>query len=152
MAFIALFAGAMLILSVADNLLMLFVGWEIMGVCSYLLIGFWHNRIYPNQPKRITPQFASIKAFMTTRVGDMFMLIGIAWLYSFTGTLKFRDILYNADMLEKLNVLAFPNVAWLSGLTVAGAIGVLLFLGTVGKSAQFPLHTWLPDAMEGPTP
>ena len=152
MAYIALFAGAMLILSVADNLLLLFVGWEIMGLCSYLLIGFWNNRIYPKQPKRITPQFASVKAFMTTRVGDMFMLLGIVWLYSFTGTLSFRDILYNADMLEKLNTLAFPNIAWLSGVTVAGAIGTLLFFGTVGKSAQFPLHTWLPDAMEGPTP
>jgi NADH-quinone oxidoreductase subunit L len=152
MAFIALFAGAMLILSVADNLLLLFVGWEIMGLCSYLLIGFWHNRIYPNQPKRITPVGASIKAFMTSRVGDMPMLLGIAWLYSFTGTLNFRDILYNPEVLESLNVLAFPNVPALAGVTVAGAIGLLLFMGTVGKSAQFPLHTWLPDAMEGPTP
>lgn len=152
MAFIALFAGAMLILSLADNLLLMFVGWEIMGLCSYLLIGFWHNRVYPNQPKRITPVGASIKAFMTTRVGDMPMLLGIAWLYSFTGTLNFRDILYNADVLQSLNVAAFPNVPALAGVTVAGAIGLLLFAGTVGKSAQFPLHTWLPDAMEGPTP
>ncbi|MBN1430980.1 MAG: NADH-quinone oxidoreductase subunit L [Anaerolineae bacterium] len=152
MAFIALFAGAMLILSLADNLLLLFVGWEIMGLCSYLLIGFWHNRVYANQPKRITPMLAGIKAFMTTRVGDMPMLVGIAWLYSFTGTLNFREILYNPEVLEGLNVLAFPNVPALAGVTVAGAIGILLFMGAIGKSAQFPLHTWLPDAMEGPTP
>ncbi|HEC23752.1 MAG TPA: NADH-quinone oxidoreductase subunit L, partial [Chloroflexi bacterium] len=156
MAFISLFAGAMLMLSVADNLLLLFIGWEIMGLCSYLLIGFWHNRVYPNQPDRITPMIAGIKAFMTTRVGDVFMLLGIAWLYSFTGTLNFRDILYNEEMLRALETAAFPNlgqsVPLLAGLTVAGAISILLFLGTVGKSAQFPLHTWLPDAMEGPTP
>jgi NADH-quinone oxidoreductase subunit L len=152
MAYIALFAGAMLILAVADNLLMLFVGWEIMGLCSYLLIGFWHNRVYPNQPKRITPVGASLKAFMTTRVGDMFMLLGIVWLYSYTGTLNFRDILYNANVLESLKVAAFPNIPALAGMSVAGGIGLLLMMGTVGKSAQFPLHTWLPDAMEGPTP
>ncbi len=152
MAFISLFAGGMLLLCVADNLLLLFIGWEIMGFCSYALIGFWHNRVYPNQPKRITPLLAGIKAFMTTRVADVLMLLGIAWLYSFTGTLSFRDILYNEEVLHALNTPAFPNVAWLSGVTVSGAIGVLLFAGTVGKSAQFPLHTWLPDAMEGPTP
>lgn len=152
MAFIALFAGGMLILSVADNLLLMFIGWEIMGFCSYALIGFWHNRVYPNQPERMTPVVAGIKAFMTTRVGDVFMLIGIAWLYSFTGTLSFREIMYNADMLHALEATALPNIAWLSGLSVASAIGILLFIGTIGKSAQFPLHTWLPDAMEGPTP
>ncbi len=152
MAFISLFAGGMLLLSVADNLLLLFVGWEIMGLCSYLLIGFWNNRVYANQPDRVTPAIAGIKAFMTTRVGDVFMLLGIAWLYSFTGTLNFRAILYNHETLAAMNVAAFPNIPWLSGVTVAGAIGVLLFVGTVGKSAQFPLHTWLPDAMEGPTP
>jgi NADH-quinone oxidoreductase subunit L len=156
MAFISLFAGAMLILSIADNLLLLFVGWEIMGLCSYLLIGFWHNRVYPNQPRRTTPLKAGIKAFMTTRVGDVFMLLGIAWLYSFTGTLSFREILFNREMLNTLEVAAFPTLGqslpFLSGLSVAGAISILLFTGTVGKSAQFPLHTWLPDAMEGPTP
>ncbi|NDJ51863.1 MAG: hypothetical protein GYB68_02120, partial [Chloroflexi bacterium] len=151
MAFISLFAGGMLLLTVSSNLLLLFVGWEIMGLCSYLLIGFWHNRVYPNQPDRITPVGAGIKAFMTTRVGDMFMLVGIAWLYSFTGTLNYREILYNEEVLHALEVLAFPNLPLLGGLTVAGAIGLLLIMGTVGKSAQFPMHTWLPDAMEGPT-
>ena len=152
MAYISLFAGGMLLLSIADNLLLLFIGWEIMGFCSYALIGFWHNRVYPNQPKRMTPMIAGIKAFMTTRVADVLMLLGIAWLYAYTGTLSFREILYNEEVLHALEAAAFPNVAALRGLTVAGAIGVLLFIGTVGKSAQFPLHTWLPDAMEGPTP
>ncbi|MBN1120514.1 MAG: NADH-quinone oxidoreductase subunit L [Anaerolineae bacterium] len=152
MAFIALFAAAMLILSVADNLLLLFVGWELMGFCSYALIGFWHNRVYPDQPGRITPVGGGIKAFMTTRVADVVMLLGIAWLYSFTGTLNFREILYNEATLAALEMSAFPNIAALGGLTVAGAVGLLIFAGTVGKSAQFPLHTWLPDAMEGPTP
>src|SRR5574341_348085 len=147
MAFIALFAGAMLILSVADNLLLLFVGWEIMGLCSYLLIGFWHNKIYPDQPERITPPFAAIKAFMTTRVGDMFMLVGVAWLYALTGTLSFREIFWNEETLHLL-----ASTPALLGWSAGAWIGLLLFLGTVGKSAQFPLHTWLPDAMEGPTP
>ncbi len=148
MAFLALFATGMLLLSVADNLLMLFVGWEVMGLCSFLLIGFWHDRIYPNQPNRITPIGASIKAFMTTRVGDMFMLAGIVWLYSVTGTLSFREILYNEHTLE---MLAEPSSLF-PALSVGGLIALLIFIGTVGKSAQFPLHTWLPDAMEGPTP
>ena len=152
MAFISLFAAGMLLLTIADNLLLLFVGWEIMGFCSYALIGFWNNRVYPNQPDRITPALAGIKAFMTTRVADVVMLLGIAWLYSFTGTLNFREIMYNEAVLHALEAPAFPNIAWLGGLSVAGAIGLLLFSGTVGKSAQFPLHTWLPDAMEGPTP
>ncbi len=152
MAYISLFAGGMLLLSIADNLLLLFIGWEVMGFCSYALIGFWHNRVYPNQPRRMTPMIAGIKAFMTTRVADVLMLLGIAWLYAYTGTLSFREILYNEEVLHALEAAAFPNVAALRGLTVAGAIGVLLFIGTVGKSAQFPLHTWLPDAMEGPTP
>jgi NADH-quinone oxidoreductase subunit L len=153
MAFISLFAGAMLILTIADNLLMLFVGWEIMGACSYLLIGFWNNRVYPDEPRRITPPLAAIKAFMTTRVADVFMLIGIAWLYSFTGTLNFREIFFNEETMNALaNTMAFPSIAFLAGLPVASAIGLLLMTGTVGKSAQFPLHTWLPDAMEGPTP
>jgi NADH-quinone oxidoreductase subunit L len=139
-AFIALFAFGMFTLVVSDNLLTLFVGWEIMGLCSYLLIGFWYAKP--------SAKAAAIKAFITTRVGDVFMLLGIVALYSATGTLNFREILYNPDLLQTLagtpsNVL---------GLSVAGLIGLLLFIGTVGKSAQWPLHVWLPDAMEGPTP
>ncbi|NDJ35573.1 MAG: NADH-quinone oxidoreductase subunit L [Chloroflexi bacterium] len=154
MGIISLFAGGMLLLTMADNLLLLFMGWEIMGLCSYLLIGFWNDRIYPNEPGRITPPFAGIKAFMTTRAADVVMLIGIAWLYSVTGTLSYREILYNEEVLHALEAMAFPANPLLAplGLSIGGAIALLLFTGTVGKSAQFPLHTWLPDAMEGPTP
>jgi NADH-quinone oxidoreductase subunit L len=137
-AFISLFAFGMLTLVVSDNLLTLFVGWEIMGLCSYLLIGFWYGKE--------SAKNAAIKAFMTTRIGDVFMLLGISYLYSATGTLSFREIFTE----ETLGLLAAPS--GVLGLSAAGLIGLLLFIGTVGKSAQFPLHVWLPDAMEGPTP
>ena len=99
-AYLSLFAFGMLLLVVADNLLLMFVGWEIMGLCSYLLIGFWHARNYAD-PKQITPRQAAIKAFMTTRVGDMFMMLGIVYLYSQTGTLTFREI-FNEETLQQL--------------------------------------------------
>ena len=140
-AFISLFAFGMLTLVVSDNLLTLFVGWEIMGLCSYLLIGFWYGK---ESAKR-----AMIKAFITTRVGDVFMLLGLAYLYTATGTLSYREILFNHETLERL--AGMPSVLG-AGLSAAGLIGLLLFIGTVGKSAQWPLHVWLPDAMEGPTP
>jgi NADH-quinone oxidoreductase subunit L len=139
-AFISLFAFGMLTLVIADNLLLLFIGWEIMGLCSYLLIGFWYGKP--------SARDAMIKAFMTTRVGDVFLLLGLAYLYSVTGTLSFREILYNEEMLSLL--ASAPSV--IPALSTAGLIGLLIFIGTVGKSAQFPLHVWLPDAMEGPTP
>ncbi len=148
-AFLSLFAFAMLLLVVADNLLLMFVGWEIMGLCSYLLIGFWYARNYAD-PKQVTPRQAAIKAFMVTRVGDMLMLLGIAYLYAQTGTLSFREIMY-ANEGEWLTRLA-ATPSFIVGLSAASLIGLLLFSGTVGKSAQFPLHVWLPDAMEGPTP
>ncbi|HWQ83187.1 MAG TPA: NADH-quinone oxidoreductase subunit L [Anaerolineales bacterium] len=141
-AFIALFAFGMYLLVVSDNLVTLFAGWEVMGLCSYLLIGFW----YAKESARA----AMVKAFLTTRIGDMFMLLGIGYLYSITGTLNFRDILYNEEVLHMLATT--PAVGGFLGLSAAGLIGILLFMGTVGKSAQFPLHVWLPDAMEGPTP
>ena len=137
-AFLGLFAFGMYTLVVSDNLLTMFVGWEIMGLCSYLLIGFWYGKE--------SARNAAIKAFMTTRIGDVFMLLGISFLYSATGTLSFRAIFTE----EVLHVLA-TTPAFL-GLSAAGAIALLLFIGTVGKSAQWPLHVWLPDAMEGPTP
>ena len=143
-AFLSLFAGAMLTLVVADNLLLLFIGWEVMGLCSYLLIGFWYARTYPD-PKKITPRAAAVKAFMTTRVADVFMLLGIAFLYSSTGTLSFQE-LFTPTVTHVLGQTLFL------GIPVAFVIYMLLFTGTIGKSAQFPLHTWLPDAMEGPTP
>ncbi len=139
-AFISLFAFGMLTLVISDNLLLLFVGWEIMGLCSYLLIGFWYGKP--------SARDAMIKAFMTTRVGDVFMLLGLVYLYSATGTLSYREILYNEHVLGMLTNT--PSV--IPALSTAGLIGLLLFIGTIGKSAQWPLHVWLPDAMEGPTP
>jgi NADH-quinone oxidoreductase subunit L len=139
-AFIGLFAFGMYLLVVSDNFLTLFVGWEVMGLCSYLLIGFWYGKP--------SARAAMIKAFLTTRVGDVFMLLGIAYLYSQLGTLSYRDVLYNAANLEKLA----STSSYIVGLSAASLIGILLFIGTIGKSAQWPLHVWLPDAMEGPTP
>jgi NADH-quinone oxidoreductase subunit L len=138
-AFIGLFAFGMFTLVVSDNLLTLFVGWEIMGLCSYLLIGFWYGKP--------SARDAAVKAFMTTRIGDVFMLLGIAFLYSATGTLSFREI-FTEKILHTLQIIP----SGVLGLSAAGLIGLLLFIGTIGKSAQWPLHVWLPDAMEGPTP
>ena len=146
---ISLFAGAMLTLVVADNLLLLFVGWEVMGLCSYMLIGFWFEKK--------SAYNAAIKAFTVTRVADVVMLLGIAYLYTLThqfygeGTLAFRDVLYNHEFLDfaaGTSAIVFGGL----GLSAASLIGIFLIIGTVGKSAQFPLHVWLPDAMEGPTP
>ena len=145
-AFMSLFAGAMLTLVVADNLLLLFVGWEVMGLCSYLLIGFWYAREYDPDPKnaqKLPPRLASIKAFMTTRVADVIMLMGIVYFYRVFGTLSFS---------EALSAHGIEHAAETAGLGALGIIALLLFSGTVGKSAQFPLHVWLPNAMEGPTP
>ncbi|WKZ47961.1 MAG: NADH-quinone oxidoreductase subunit L [Anaerolineales bacterium] len=138
-AFIGLFAFGMFTLVVSDNLLTLFVGWEIMGLCSYLLIGFWYGKK--------SARDAAVKAFMTTRIGDVFMLLGIAYLYYVTGTLSFREIFTETTLRTLASIPSMVN-----GLSSAGLIGLLLFIGTIGKSAQFPLHVWLPDAMEGPTP
>lgn len=139
-AFISLFAFGMFALVVTDNLLTLYMAWEIMGLCSYLLIGFWFQKP--------SARNAAVKAFMTTRVGDMFMLLGMLALYALTGTLNYREIFANPAVLETLTTSISPVL----GLSWAGFIGLMIFMGTVGKSAQFPLHVWLPDAMEGPTP
>ncbi len=144
-AYISLFACGMLGLVVSDNLVTLLIFWEVMGLCSYLLIGFWFDKSYAD-PKRITPKQAGLKAFLTTRIGDVIMLAGMLLLYSQTGTLTFREI-FSQDTLEMLATNhAFGNVPW------ATLIAILIFGGAVGKSSQFPLHVWLPDAMEGPTP
>ena len=143
-AFLSLFTAAMLTLVVADDLLLLFIGWEVMGLCSYLLIGFWYARNY-DDPNQITPRQAAVKAFMTTRIADVIMLIGIVALYAATGTLSFRDI-FTEETTHALATTLFL------GIPLAQFVFLLLFAGTVGKSAQFPLHVWLPDAMEGPTP
>jgi NADH-quinone oxidoreductase subunit L len=145
-ALMSLFAGAMLLLVVADNLLLLFVGWEIMGFCSYSLIGFWYARDYhiaEGGIPHIPPRAAAIKAFMTTRIADVVMLLGIVFFYRSFGTLNFSEA-FTAHSLEEV-------VAKI-GVAAVGILALLIFTGTVGKSAQWPLHVWLPDAMEGPTP
>jgi len=126
--FLSLFAGAMLGLLIANSLLLLFMCWEVVGLTSYLLIGFWYER-----PAAAA---AAKKAFITTRIGDLGLLLGMVWLYGQTGTLLFYD--HGAGCLE-------------TGLASTG-IALLIFCGAVGKSGQLPLHVWLPDAMEGPTP
>ncbi len=148
-AYISLFACGMLGLIISDNLLTLFIFWEIMGLCSYLLIGFWFEKSYAD-PNRITPKQAGLKAFLTTRVGDVIMLLGLLFLYSRTGSLSFATIFSEAT----LHQLATSTVALplLGAAPIATVISMLIFGGAVGKSAQFPLHVWLPDAMEGPTP
>jgi len=206
--YLSLFSGGMLTLVLADNLLLLFIGWEIMGFCSYSLIGFWAHKK--------TAMEAGVKAFMTTRVADMLMLVGIGFLFVLTAavnpngpTLNFRELMYDPQpeihaetaeaaasaeaeapaeaaapaegelpmseapegalaethaggedaeaghgeehRLTLLDSLADRRVPIFGGSAVA-FIGVMLVIGTIGKSAQFPLHVWLPDAMEGPTP
>jgi NADH-quinone oxidoreductase subunit L len=140
--FLALFAGAMLGVVIANSILLLFMSWELVGLTSYLLIGFWYQK-----PSAAA---AAKKAFVTTRVGDIFFLLGIVWLFAQTGTLLFYD--HGAGSLEPLALggLLVHHSHW--GLTAAGAIGLLIFAGAAGKSGQLPLHVWLPDAMEGPTP
>ncbi|MEX2598086.1 MAG: NADH-quinone oxidoreductase subunit L [Dehalococcoidia bacterium] len=125
----SLFAAAMLALVLADNLLVLYVAWELVGLCSYLLIGFWYERRSAAE--------AAKKAFITTRIGDVGLLIGILLLVVEGGTF---------DILELMSTLGTMNE------TIVTASAFLIFLGAMGKSAQFPLHVWLPDAMEGPTP
>jgi NADH-quinone oxidoreductase subunit L len=126
--FLSLFAGAMLGLLIANSLLLLFMCWEVVGLTSYLLIGFWYER-----PAAAA---AAKKAFITTRIGDLGLLLGMVWLYGQTGTLLFYD--HGAGCLE-------------TGVASTG-IALLIFCGAAGKSGQLPLHVWLPDAMEGPTP
>ena len=145
MAYISLFATGMLGLIVSNSLITFFVFWEIMGLCSYLLIGFWYEKP--------SARAANFKAFITTRVGDTIMFVGIMLLYfkSTPSSLQFNELLQIDNLhhlAEQMVTLPLTNieVPWLA------LIAVLIFFGTVGKSAQFPLHVWLPDAMEGPTP
>jgi len=141
-SFIALFTASMLGMVLADNLLLFFIFWELMGLCSYLLIGFWYYK--PSAYK------AARKAFITTRIGDVFMMLGLFYLYTQSGSLTFGTAegqIFNPEFLARIHDAATPI-----GMSVATAIALLIFMGTVGKSAQFPLHVWLPDAMEGPTP
>ncbi len=141
-SFIALFTASMLGMVLADNLLLFFICWELMGLCSYLLIGFWYFRASAYRAAR--------KAFITTRIGDVGMMLGLFYLYREAGSLTFgtgQGEIFNATFLQRIG-----STTNSLGMLVATAIALLIFLGTVGKSAQFPLHVWLPDAMEGPTP
>jgi NADH-quinone oxidoreductase subunit L len=140
--FLSLFAGAMLGVVIANSLLLLFMCWELVGLTSYLLIGFWYQK-----PAAAA---AAKKAFLTTRIGDIFFLLGIVWLFAQTGTLLFYNGGAGSMEAGALNTLLAQPAAL--GLTAAGAIGLLIFCGAAGKSGQLPLHVWLPDAMEGPTP
>ena len=140
--FLALFASAMLGVIISNSLLLLFMCWEIVGLTSYLLIGFWYFK-----PSAAA---AAKKAFITTRIGDLPFFLGIVWLYSQTGTLLF----YNggAGCLEPTAITHMLSQTTTLGVCVATGIALLIFCGAIGKSGQFPLHVWLPDAMEGPTP
>jgi len=140
--FMSLFAAAMLGVVIANNLLLFFVCWEIVGLTSYLLIGFWYHK-----PSAAA---AAKKAFITTRIGDLGLLLGMVWLYAETGTLNFYADGHGC--LESSALTAMVTHMTAAGMAVSTAIGLLIFLGAVGKSGQLPLHVWLPDAMEGPTP
>ncbi len=140
--FLSLFAAAMLGVVIANSLLLLFMCWELVGLTSYLLIGFWYQR-----PAAAA---AAKKAFITTRIGDLAFLIGIVWLYSQAGTLLFYD--GGAGCMEQLAIAHLVAQTTAAGMMVSTAIALLIFAGAVGKSGQVPLHVWLPDAMEGPTP
>jgi NADH-quinone oxidoreductase subunit L len=140
--FLSFFAAAMLGVVIANSLLLLFICWELVGLASYLLIGFWFHK-----PAAAA---AAKKAFITTRIGDLGLLLGMLWLYDSTGSLLFFD--GGHGVLEATHLAALAGQTLSCGLAVSTAIGLLIFCGAVGKSGQFPLHVWLPDAMEGPTP
>src|SRR3954470_2785395 len=140
--FLSLFAAAMLGLVIANNLLQLFICWELVGLSSYLLIGFWYHK-----PSAAA---AAKKAFITTRIGDIGFFIGMIWLYSQTGTLLFYD--NGQGCLEESTLTKLGAATTMGGMALSTAISLLIFCGAVGKSGQVPLHVWLPDAMEGPTP
>ena len=127
-AVLSLFTAAMLTLVLADNFLQLFMAWEVMGLCSYLLIGFWHEQEAPRR--------ASLKAFMTTRVGDVGFMLGLWVMYATAGSFEFSVVLHDFEWAP----------------AAATTVSLLLLFGAMGKSAQLPLHVWLPDAMAGPTP
>ena len=139
--FLSLFSGAMLGVVLSNSLLLTFICWELVGLASYLLIGFWFHK-----PEAAA---AAKKAFLTTRVGDMGFLIGMFWLYKAAGTLLFYDD--GAGCLEQA-ALATLAKTLVGGIALSNVIALLIFCGAGGKSGQFPLHVWLPDAMEGPTP
>ena len=136
-AYISLFTFSMLMLVMSNNLLQLFFGWEAVGLVSYLLIGFWFNK-----PSAV---FANMKAFLVNRVGDFGFILGIGLIAAFAGTLNYTEVFAKTS---ELGALTLPGTSWM----LVTVICICLFIGAMGKSAQFPLHVWLPDSMEGPTP
>jgi NADH-quinone oxidoreductase subunit L len=136
-AYISLFTFSMLMLVMSNNMLQLFFGWEAVGLVSYLLIGFWFNK-----PTAI---FANMKAFLVNRVGDFGFILGIGLIAAYAGTLNYTEAFAKTDALATLTL---PGTSWM----LVTVISICLFIGAMGKSAQFPLHVWLPDSMEGPTP
>ena len=140
--FMSLFAAAMLGVVIANSLLLLFISWELVGLASYLLIGFWFHK-----PEAAA---AAKKAFITTKIGDIGFLLGLVWLYDVTGSLLLYD--GGSGVLEAGALGHLGATALAGGMAASTAISLLIFCGAAGKSGQFPLHVWLPDAMEGPTP
>jgi NADH-quinone oxidoreductase subunit L len=136
-SYISLFTFSMLMLVMSNNMLQLFFGWEAVGLVSYLLIGFWFNK-----PTAI---FANMKAFLVNRVGDFGFILGIGLIVAYGGTLNYTEAFAKA---AELGTITFPGTDWM----LVTVICICLFIGAMGKSAQFPLHVWLPDSMEGPTP
>lgn len=136
-AYISLFTFAMLMLVMSNNFLQLFFGWEAVGLVSYLLIGFWYTKA--------SATFANMKAFLVNRVGDFGFILGIGLLFAFAGSMNYAEVFAQRETLAQI---VLPGTNWML-LSVAC---ICLFVGAMGKSAQFPLHVWLPDSMEGPTP
>lgn len=139
-SYISLFTFSMLMLVMANNFMQLFFGWEAVGLVSYLLIGFWY--------KKPTAIYANLKAFLVNRVGDFGFVLGIAGVLMFAGSLDYQQVFAFAPAISEKTITLFPGHDW----SVMSVICILLFIGAMGKSAQVPLHVWLPDSMEGPTP
>jgi NADH-quinone oxidoreductase subunit L len=139
-SYISLFTFSMLMLVMSNNFLQLFFGWEAVGLMSYLLIGFWYTRE--------SAIYANLKAFLVNRVGDFGFLLGIGLVLAYTGTLDYQQVFQTAPMLAGHTITLINGHPW----SLMAVICILLFVGAMGKSAQFPLHVWLPDSMEGPTP
>ena len=139
-SYISLFTFSMLMLVMSNNFLQLFFGWEAVGLVSYLLIGFWYTR-----PTAI---YANLKAFLVNRVGDFGFLLGIGLVLTYFGSLDYATVFAQAPQIASQTIEIVPDSPWM----LLSAICILLFVGAMGKSAQFPLHVWLPDSMEGPTP
>src|SRR5437762_9009538 len=139
-SYISLFTFSMLMLVMANNFLQLFFGWEAVGLVSYLLIGFWYER-----PTAI---YANLKAFLANRVGDFGFVLGIGLIVAYTGSLDYAIVFGAAPVIAGTTINLLGDAQW----SVMTAICIGLFVGAMGKSAQVPLHVWLPDSMEGPTP